>query len=76
MRLFGRKSKVNIPDMPYDPSTQEPVLSCSICTGEQVAGFRDKRTGDFKEVMLIRTPEELDAFKRKYGVVGEIERIY
>ena len=53
-----------------------PVIRCSICTGEQVAGFRDKETGRFEEVMLIRTPEDLEAFRGKYGITGEIGKIY
>ncbi len=32
----------------YDPSICSPVLRCSICTGEQVAGFRDNATGKFR----------------------------
>ena len=43
---------------------------------EQVAGFRDKETGRFEEVMLLRTPEDLEAFRQKYGITGEIEKIY
>ena len=53
-----------------------PVIRCSICTGEQVAGFRNGQTGRFEEVMLIRSPADLDEFKEKYGISGEIEKIY
>lgn len=53
-----------------------PVIRCSICTGEQVAGFRDGQTGRFEEVMLIRSPADLEEFKAKYGISGEIEKIY
>ena len=28
------------PHSTYDPAAQRPALRCSICTGEQVAGFR------------------------------------
>ena len=56
--------------------TGTPAIRCSICTGEQVAGFRDKETGRFEEVMLLRTPEDLEAFRQKYGITGEIEKIY
>ena len=38
----------------YDKETSRPVLKCSICNGEQVAGFKDIHTGKFEEVMLIR----------------------
>ena len=53
-----------------------PVIRCSICTGEQVAGFRDGATGRFEEVTLIRTPADLEEFKAKYGISGKIEKIY
>ena len=53
-----------------------PVIRCSICTGEQVAGFRDGETGRFEEVMLLRTPEDLEWFRQHYGISGEIEKIY
>ena len=53
---------------PFDPLTQIPVLHCSICNGEQVAGFRDKATGHFEEIMLIRNDADLDQFKEMYGI--------
>ena len=56
--MFGKKTK--IVKIPYDPETQRAVLRCSICNGEQVAGFRNKITGEFTEVMLIRDAKELD----------------
>lgn len=60
----------------YDPKTQEPVLRCSICNGEQVAGFKDKKTGAFSEVMFIRSPADLESFRTQYGIQGEIKKIY
>ena len=60
----------------YDPSFQEPVLRCSICNGEQVAGFRDKKTGAFSEVMLIRSPQDLEEFRNQYTIREEIRKIY
>ena len=53
-----------------------PAIRCSICTGEQVAGFRDPETGRFEEVVLLRAPEDLEWFRRRYGITGEIEKIY
>ncbi len=52
----------------YDPETQYPVIRSSICTGEKVAGFKNKKTGHFTEVMLIRSPKDEQEFKRKYKV--------
>ncbi len=59
----------------YD-KTKTPVIRASICTGEQVAGFMDPVTGAFEEVMLIRTPAELETFKQRYGIEGEIKKVY
>lgn len=58
------------------PYKGTPVIRCSICTGEQVAGFRDGETGRFEEVMLLRSPGDLEQFRQQYGISGEIEKIY
>ena len=62
----------------YDPAVQQPALRCSICTGEQVAGFVDNATGHFAEVQLIRSPGDLEAFRRRYGIPPDyvLEKIY
>ena len=71
--LFRKKQEVRT----YDPAVQRPVIRASICTGEKVAGFRDLRTGRFTEIMLIRTPGDLEEFRRLYGIgEGEITTQY
>lgn len=52
-----------------------PMIRCSICTGEQVAGFRHE-DGRFEEVMLIRNAADLAGFREAYGIEGEIEKFY
>ncbi len=54
--------------IPFDPDTQVAVIKSSICTGEQIAGFKNKDDGTFTEVMLIRTDKELDWFKKIYHI--------
>ena len=54
----------------------KPVIRASICTGEQVVGFKDLQTGNMKEIMLIKSPKELENFKRMYGITEEIEKEY
>ena len=71
--LFGKKKQVR---GGYDETEKTPVIRCSICTGEQVAGFLRKDTGTFEEVMLIRGEEDLQAFRDLYGITGEIRKIY
>ncbi len=63
--MFGKRKG---PTKAYDRETQIPVLRCSICTGEQVAGFKDLRTGAFEDVALIRSDADLKAFMRDYGI--------
>ncbi|MBR4906019.1 MAG: aspartate dehydrogenase [Clostridia bacterium] len=60
----------------YDPEHAFPAVRKSICTGEAVAGFVDRATGRFSEVVLIRTPRDLEDFRRQYGIEGSIKTIY
>ncbi|MBR4174759.1 MAG: aspartate dehydrogenase [Lachnospiraceae bacterium] len=60
----------------YDKDNKKPVIRCSICTGEMVAGFKDLHTGAFEEAMLIAGDVDLKRFKDMYGITGEIEKIY
>ena len=41
-----------------------------------MAGFRDIATGSFEEIMLIKSQDDLDAFKAMYDIKEEIEKIY
>lgn len=72
MGLFSKRTKKKT----YDRSNQKPVIKASICNGEQVAGFKDIRTGKFEEIMLIRQAEDLETFKTMYGIEGEITKEY
>ncbi len=72
--LFGKKTK-NIQKLDYDRETKKPVLKCSICNGEQVAGLKDIKTGHFEEVMLVRNGYDLEQFKKMTGT-DEIPREY
>ncbi len=72
MNLFKKRNTIKT----YDRNRKEPVIKCSICTGEQVAGFRDIHTGIFEEDMLIRNDNDLKEFRNRYGIVEELKRIY
>ena len=74
--FFGKKERSEKPHKTYDRENQKPVIRCSICTGEQVAGFRRLVDGSFEEVMLLRTPGDLQAFRDSYGISEEIEKFY
>ncbi|MGN0244942.1 MAG: hypothetical protein ACI4DK_03120 [Lachnospiraceae bacterium] len=54
--------------IPFDPQKQYAVIRSSICTGEKVAGFKNIEDGHFTEVMLIRTEEEEQRFKKIYNL--------
>ena len=70
--IFGKK-KDKAPS--YDKEHEVPVLKSSICTGEQTAGFLNLETNKYRDVMLIKTPADLEVFKRTYGV-DELKKIY
>lgn len=57
----------------YDKTNKKAVLRCSICTGEQVAGFKDLDTGHFEEIMLIKDSKDLDEFMNTYDVTTIIK---
>lgn len=65
-----------MPKKHYDPEVEEPVIRASICTGEQILGFRNLSTGSFQEVCLLRDQTDLDQFRKDYGIVGEIRKVY
>ena len=64
--MFGKK-KAQAAPLQYDPSVKKPVLRCSICNGEQVAGLKNRNTGEFEEIMLIRNEQDLDQFRKMTG---------
>ncbi len=71
MSFFKKKSlneKMLHGKIEYDPETQYAVIRSSICTGEKVAGFKNKTDGHFTEVMLINEPQDEENFKKTYGL--------
>ena len=60
----------------YDKEKTKPAIRCSICNGEQVAGFLNKRSGHFEEIALIRSPKDLENFKKTYGITEDVEKFY
>ena len=62
--MFRRKTK----KCSHDRENLKPVIRSSICTGEQVAGFKNIHTGKFSEVMLIRNGGDLREFLETYDI--------
>ena len=65
--FFFKKKQPSKPELSYDPETQKPIIRCSICTGEQVAGIKNLKTGKFEEYMLIRNQSDLQHFQDMVG---------
>lgn len=65
--MFQKKKKIKN-TLSYDKRQKQPAIHISICTGEQVAGFKDLTTGKFEDIMLIRSEKDLEEFRRLYGI--------
>ena len=72
MGLFKKK----VVTQSYDRENKKPVIKASICSGEQVAGFKDIHTGKIEGVMLIKSPADIESFKALYGIDEEIAKEY
>ena len=73
--MFGLKKK-RIEKKSYDKENMKPILHASICTGETVAGFKDRRTGKFEEIMLIKSEADKELFKEMYDITSELPTEY
>ncbi len=74
MSLFHKRA----PEPPRFPAEEyEPVLRCSVCTGEKTACMRQRSTGKRREIQLIRSESDLEDFCRSHGAMREeTRRIY
>lgn len=72
MALFRKKTVVKT----YDKENKQPVIKASICNGEQIAGFKDIHTGKIEEIMLIKSPADMEKFKAMYGIEEEVAKEY
>ena len=66
--MFRKKRKDHSAEIQFDPETQFAVIRSSICTGEKVAGFKNRKDGHFTEVMLIRNADDEKYFKETYAL--------
>ena len=64
--MFRKKRKDHSAEIQFDPETQFAVIRSSICTGEKVAGCKNRKDGHFTEVMLIRNADDEKYFKETY----------
>lgn len=68
--------KKTIETIKYDETIRRPAIRSSICTGERVAGFENLETGKFEEIQLLQSEKDLEQFKKRYGITGDIRTIY
>ena len=72
MNVCKRKKPTAVP---YDKSGKIPTIQASICTGKQVAGFKDPVRSKFEELMMICDSRDLSEFLHQYQVEeSEIKR--
>ena len=73
--MFGLKKK-RIEKKSYDRENMKPILHASICTGETVAGFKNRQTGKFEAVMLIKSEADKELFKEIYDIADDLPTEY
>ena len=73
--MFRRKKDTLKNIIEFDPDKQYAVIRSSICTGEKVAGFKNKDDGHFTEVMLIKSPSDEKIFRDTFNLT-EIKTEY
>ncbi len=71
--LFGKKKEKTYE---YDRGKEVPAIRKSICTAEMTAGFKNRETGKFEDVMLLRNEADLIEFKRLCGISEDPEIFY
>lgn len=64
--LWGKKCKEDAPS--YNPVLEKPIVKSSICTGEKTAGFKDIKTGKYRDVVAIKSDTDLREFMKKYNL--------
>ncbi len=73
--LFAKR--IHHEPRPWNSAKHTPAIRCSICTGEQEAGFIDRETGAFTAVMLLQNESDLDSFRATYRLGDmNIRKIY
>lgn len=73
--MFGFKKKKPIDIYRYNKQTEVPAVKSSICTGEKTAGFLEVNTGKYRDIMLVESDADIEAFKSACGV-DEVKEIF
>ena len=73
---FFKKKQSPTPTQSYDRENEKPIIKASICNGKQIAGLKNVYTGKMREIMLIKSPADLEYFKSMYGIESDVEKEY
>lgn len=68
--MFWNRKKQN-EQLTFDRENEIPVIRSSICTGEQVTGFKNKKTGAFREIACLRSPADREQFLSQFHISAE-----
>ncbi len=63
MSIFRKKS-----EYVGHKSDADVEIESSICTGEKIIGFKNA-SGKLERAEAVRTPEDIDAFYRRYDLI-------
>ncbi len=73
--MFGFKKRRVEKTIEFDAENEKPVIRCSICNGEKVAGFKNIRTGKFRDMFFVKNDADIEMFAKMCGV-EKIDREY
>lgn len=75
MSIFHKKEGSS--HLHFDPDKEEPAVRKSICTGEMTVGFLLRGSKHFRDVQVVHSQAEVDAFCRAIGAdPSTIKTIY
>ena len=49
-------------------SAEDVAIEISVCTGEKMIGFRNRRTGRLEQAVLVRSQQDIDDFYHAHGL--------
>lgn len=49
-------------------SPEDVAIEISVCTGEKMIGFRNRRTGRLEQAVLVRSQQDIDDFYHAHGL--------
>lgn len=69
MKLFHRKKEILPIPAPF--TAADIKTEASICTGERMIGFYDRKTHKLRYAELVRSEQDIDDFYARYDVPPE-----